>query len=886
MKDQRVCVKYLFEESTNITRYSWFERSNLVPYEPGMRRRVVHRHPSWQSVNGQATTTESQTNGKEVAIGNTVVTPNEDTPKGESMPVEWPSTDQEMDTDGDFDVVENPSSPNLPIVLVEHRWSFMLPKKPQVAQPFDMMSPRHWFDGGAQLGDPEGNQVDNNVENIEKTEITDHNQYKPNNTLVGCDKNAGVRDAFSSVEFGGRSSVLRCLLMNLEPRYISRTQMNYSFHLSAIAERVIQEGVYYIANISDDWNPVICSEPIDMHVTVQLHEILKGAIEECRVDNDLNADQEDSKYQKVSETNKTQNNAAADGHLESDKKDMVYNTQSPFSYPLMDLRYLSMGAAILGKFSYKTMKSIYDWLSKRYPNIIVEAPCDDASGMLAKKDTLHDRLIRLIKKIGGERCPDSTIVAIFLSLIRSFAKPVDVSNKINMLDTSNNGGNGNQIGFLMKVFPFEHCREQRREPNCDYNQRYCASPPAVTRLCLCSSKYVLCPTVFNEYIVFGGSPATQVDMELGVWIFDSPFTRIKMRDVPVVYHQQTQYSTRKYVSTAELKDAMTSARVLNLRMEFCGRGDWVFDDGSYPSFEGEKERPVYGKVITADDLMQLEFTGTVNQIAKKFFLLQKASLGTGKEGTSRLIFMEPYANIDASICEDKDYLDSLVNLLASLYNQNPESFLASCNGYYYHEDGFLPESLEIQRLRNQLFNLESSHYRTAMLADIIQDQKLQLNLTQKMPFLTKCKRVIMGKSHIHGYGLFAVDTINKGELILEYAGVVISDHMADLRENLYDRLLCGSIYMFRLDLNHIIDSTFYGNCARFINHSCDPNTATTNFSCIDEDGFGTHVGIYASKVIPAGEEIYYNYRLSSGSANREVCHCGSYMCTGYMSLVK
>lgn len=103
---------------------------------------------------------------------------------------------------------------------------------------------------------------------------------------------------------------------------------------------------------------------------------------------------------------------------------------------------------------------------------------------------------------------------------------------------------------------------------------------------------------------------------------------------------------------------------------------------------------------------------------------------------------------------------------------------------------------------------------------------------------------------------------------------------------MYEKMLCGSIYMFRLDLNHIIDSTFYGNCARFINHSCDPNTATTNFSYIDEDGFGTHVGIYASKVIPAGEEIYYNYRLSSGAANREVCYCGSYMCTGYMSLVK
>lgn len=68
-----------------------------------------------------------------------------------------------------------------------------------------------------------------------------------------------------------------------------------------------------------------------------------------------------------------------------------------------------------------------------------------------------------------------------------------------------------------------------------------------------------------------------------------------------------------------------------------------------------------------------------------------------------------------------------------------------------------------------------------MLTDIINDQKMMLNLSHKMPFLTKCKRVVIGKSRIHGYGLFAVDTINKGDLILEYAGVVISDYMADIR---------------------------------------------------------------------------------------------------------
>ena len=39
------------------------------------------------------------------------------------------------------------------------------------------------------------------------------------------------------------------------------------------------------------------------------------------------------------------------------------------------------------------------------------------------------------------------------------------------------------------------------------------------------------------------------------------------------------------------------------------------------------------------------------------------------------------------------------------------------------------------------------------------------------------------------------------------------------REALYERKGLGT-YMFRLDHDRIIDATFVGNAARFINHSC------------------------------------------------------------------
>lgn len=45
--------------------------------------------------------------------------------------------------------------------------------------------------------------------------------------------------------------------------------------------------------------------------------------------------------------------------------------------------------------------------------------------------------------------------------------------------------------------------------------------------------------------------------------------------------------------------------------------------------------------------------------------------------------------------------------------------------------------------------------------------------------------------------------------------------LADLRETQYEAVGIGSSYLFRVDLEYIIDATKCGNLARFINHSCN-----------------------------------------------------------------
>lgn len=55
---------------------------------------------------------------------------------------------------------------------------------------------------------------------------------------------------------------------------------------------------------------------------------------------------------------------------------------------------------------------------------------------------------------------------------------------------------------------------------------------------------------------------------------------------------------------------------------------------------------------------------------------------------------------------------------------------------------------------------------------------------------------------------------------MEYAGEVIRSVVCDKREKHYELKGMGC-YMFRVDDQTVVDATMHGNCARFINHSCE-----------------------------------------------------------------
>jgi [histone H3]-lysine4 N-trimethyltransferase SETD1 len=83
------------------------------------------------------------------------------------------------------------------------------------------------------------------------------------------------------------------------------------------------------------------------------------------------------------------------------------------------------------------------------------------------------------------------------------------------------------------------------------------------------------------------------------------------------------------------------------------------------------------------------------------------------------------------------------------------------------------------------------------------------------------KQLKFAKSAIHDWGLFAMEPIAADEMVIEYVGQMVRPSIADFREAKYEAIGIGSSYLFRIDLETIIDATKCGNLARFINHSCN-----------------------------------------------------------------
>ena len=82
-------------------------------------------------------------------------------------------------------------------------------------------------------------------------------------------------------------------------------------------------------------------------------------------------------------------------------------------------------------------------------------------------------------------------------------------------------------------------------------------------------------------------------------------------------------------------------------------------------------------------------------------------------------------------------------------------------------------------------------------------------------------RLVRRRSTLHGWGVFALDSITKNTRIVPYAGEKITAGGSKAREA--DQLRRGHIWCFSVSRRWVRDAEVGGNIAKYINHACRPN---------------------------------------------------------------
>jgi uncharacterized protein len=126
----------------------------------------------------------------------------------------------------------------------------------------------------------------------------------------------------------------------------------------------------------------------------------------------------------------------------------------------------------------------------------------------------------------------------------------------------------------------------------------------------------------------------------------------------------------------------------------------------------------------------------------------------------------------------------------------------------------------------------------------------------------------VGRSSIHGKGLFTRLPIGARRKVGELSGELISQHEARKRARAAD-----CIVIVEFNDKTAIDASNSTSPCRYINHSCSPNS----FMRI----FRKRVEFYALRVLSPGEEITCNYGVTHHNGALK-CRCSSASCKGYI----
>jgi SET domain-containing protein len=132
-----------------------------------------------------------------------------------------------------------------------------------------------------------------------------------------------------------------------------------------------------------------------------------------------------------------------------------------------------------------------------------------------------------------------------------------------------------------------------------------------------------------------------------------------------------------------------------------------------------------------------------------------------------------------------------------------------------------------------------------------------------------CFKLLIRRSKIHRYGVYAEEHIPAHRKVIEYTGERLNRRDAKNRDR-------GSYtYLFAVDNYWTLDGAVGGSGAEIINHCCDPNLISRVMK--------GHVLYMSVRAIEPGEELTIDYHFTpSGDGTK--CFCGAKNCRGSIEL--
>ncbi|XP_035208553.1 uncharacterized protein LOC118183193 isoform X2 [Stegodyphus dumicola] len=126
-----------------------------------------------------------------------------------------------------------------------------------------------------------------------------------------------------------------------------------------------------------------------------------------------------------------------------------------------------------------------------------------------------------------------------------------------------------------------------------------------------------------------------------------------------------------------------------------------------------------------------------------------------------------------------------------------------------------------------------------------------------------------------GWGVRTLRKIPKGSFVCEYVGELITGHEAIQRGD--------DTYFFDLEsetADYCLDGRFYGNIARFLNHSCEPNLIALKVFVEHQDLNFPRIAFFTLKEVQAYEELCFDYGIDFWiiKCQTVLCTCNSKLC--------